>query len=314
MINNSISFSLIALLVAQNVAGHGQMTFPEVRADLVGRTFAHSQNQPLFTTLLGAVPNQYGNPKFTKESFRCRSYPNKSSNRQTLRAGEDFTFTFELVADHPGDCSLYLSDPAQEGQLNPSRWFKIYDLPGCGSKGGKDFEPPKNVPISRTFKVPEGVPACQDCVLRWEWYTVQQQSNRNIEYYANCADVKVENNLGTGKVERGMVSIGVKSAYEHLPQNFQSYRNPYGPNFEEFMVGPPIATFSLTTDNPNPSTSTTTITTTTTKTEPSNDLDQIPRIDNRIPSTKFMVGPPIATFSLSTDNQIPSIDNRIPST
>eukprot|EP00122_Pirum_gemmata_P018558 Pgem_evm1s17386 len=44
------------------------------------------------------------------------------------------------------------------------------------------------------------------------------------------------------------------------------------------MVGPPIATFSLSTDNQIPSTSTTTTTTTTTSTEPSNDLEEEARI------------------------------------
>eukprot|EP00122_Pirum_gemmata_P007499 Pgem_evm2s6882 len=83
---------------------------------------------------------------------------------------------------HPGDCFLYLSDSKQEGQVSPSKWFKIFEYPGCGAPDGRG--PPNKQYISKTFTVPEGVPECKDCVLRWEWYSVKSiQIEASIQYY-----------------------------------------------------------------------------------------------------------------------------------
>lgn len=59
------------------------------------------------------------------------------------------------------------------------------------------------------------MPACDRCVLRWEWIAVQQVSN--IEFYSSCTDVQVTNPNGVGRVLTGVVTIGVTTGIEHLP-------------------------------------------------------------------------------------------------
>eukprot|EP00122_Pirum_gemmata_P011372 Pgem_evm1s10532 len=221
-------------------SAHGQMTVPSPRPDLNGRPNSSAQDQPVYT-LNGPTTADYGNPTFTKESYRCHGLETKSSNQQTLTAGQDFTIEVDMAANHPGDCFLYLSDPAQAGQISPSRWYKIWELPGCGSATGLGPDPKKQ---QHTFKVPDGAPACENCVLRWEWYSVQQVSN--VEFYVNCADVNVVNPFGNSQVESGMVTIGVQSGIEHLPPNAEAYRKAYnGEHGPQYLVGPKLASFSL---------------------------------------------------------------------
>eukprot|EP00122_Pirum_gemmata_P010983 Pgem_evm1s10169 len=158
------------LSASNQVNGHGQMTFPKPRPDKFGKSVSYGNTVPIYDTF-GAINGphyaDYGQPTpWGMTDFRCRGQTEKSPQRQTLRAGEDFTFTFRFEANHPGDCFLYLSDPKQERQASPSKWFKIFEYPGCGAPDGRG--PPNKQYISKTFTVPEGVPECEDCVLRWE--------------------------------------------------------------------------------------------------------------------------------------------------
>lgn len=231
---NSI-FSLLTL--ATYVNAHGQLTVPEPRPDLRGDIRSASQREPSFT-LNGIRPTTGGGGSigYFSTDFRCRGYDrDNSQQRAILRAGEDFTIGWELEARHPGDCFLYVSVPGQDID-SPANWFKILSIPGCGATDG--VTPPQI--NSLTFKVPEGIPACDECVLRWEWYAVHLVDN--VEFYSTCSDVSIVNNLGIGSVDSDSI-VTISDGTNHLPQSADQYRKAY--NGQRFIVGPPEAKFNL---------------------------------------------------------------------
>jgi len=76
--------------------------------------------------------------------------------------------------------------------------------------------------------------------LRWEWTAHQQVVN--IEFYVQCADIRIISNAGPTKPNPVVAISGI----EHLPPSASSYRNPYNGQFgDEWLVGPEIASFSL---------------------------------------------------------------------
>ncbi len=113
-----------------------------------------------------------------------------------------------MEAPHPGDCSIWLSYDTDKS--SPVNWIKIKDFPGCLNPDGGN-PPAGNVDVA----IPADLPDCDHCVLRWEWYAVQQVGN--VEFYVNCADVKiVGGNNSCGKPTKTTAISGI----EHLLQNY----------------------------------------------------------------------------------------------
>ncbi|CAE7229448.1 IREH1 [Symbiodinium sp. CCMP2592] len=201
---------------------------PLVRGDSLGRRESHEQRAPVYT-LDG---NRGG---YSSTSMRCHDFnPDSDGPKTTLQAGSSFDVTWTMEAGHPGDCYFYISyDPDPSNVVN---FFKIAAIPGCGAPDGL------NIPssVSTSVLLPAELPACEHCVLRWEWTGHQQVVN--IEFYVQCADIKI-----TSSAQPVLPSpVTPISGIEHLPQGAEGYRKVYngqGPE-EQYLVGPAIATYS----------------------------------------------------------------------
>mmetsp|Transcript_53981 Transcript_53981/g.155834 ORF Transcript_53981/g.155834 Transcript_53981/m.155834 type:complete len:765 (-) Transcript_53981:138-2432(-) len=217
-----------ALLVL--ASGHGQLVMPQVRPDSHGELESWEHRRPAFTSELG---NVFG---ASETSYRCHDMrPAPGPPPTTLVAGQAFNATWKMEAGHPGDCYFYLSYDADYAE--PKRFFKIWGIPGCGALDGKAIPDV----VTRTITLPEELPPCEHCVLRWEWTAHQQV--KNIEYYLSCADVRIASRAPPTRPEPMVEIAGV----EHLPADPGAYRKVYsdeGPE-ERYLVGPAIATYSL---------------------------------------------------------------------
>ena len=164
------------LFFAAHVYSHGRLTSPIPRLKNVDGGL----NAPIYTCLGPAF-------KTSSTSMRCHD-TSASSPSITVNAGDTIQVELTIEAPHPGDCSLWLSYDTNVD--SPQNWIKLYDYPGCFSPNGIDtFQGRKSIPVF----FPQSLPSCEHCVLRWEWYTVQQVSN--VEFYVNCVDIKIVNNL-----------------------------------------------------------------------------------------------------------------------
>lgn len=214
-----------ALCTLRLVAGHGQLTVPFVRGDSQGRRESYEQRAPVYT-----IDGNRGG--YSATSMRCHDFQSEEP-QTTLQAGASFDATWTMEAGHPGDCYFYVSydDPS-----NAVNFFKIAAIPGCGSPNGL------NIPASVTTSVvlPAELPSCEHCVLRWEW-TAHQQVN-DIEFYVQCADVKITSSAAPVLPAPITAIAGI----EHLPSSADAYRKVYsgqGPE-DQYLVGPAIATYS----------------------------------------------------------------------
>eukprot|EP00437_Effrenium_voratum_P016079 CAMPEP_0181458590 /NCGR_PEP_ID=MMETSP1110-20121109/32387_1 /TAXON_ID=174948 /ORGANISM="Symbiodinium sp., Strain CCMP421" /LENGTH=398 /DNA_ID=CAMNT_0023583081 /DNA_START=13 /DNA_END=1207 /DNA_ORIENTATION=- len=224
--NTMIGSWLLCLAALPVARGHGQLTRPWVRQDSDGETESWRQRAPVYT--LGGNRDGY-----SATSMRCHDFQPTVGGKDVLEAGVSFEATWTMEAGHPGDCYFYLSydDPS-----NAVNFFKIAAIPGCGAPDGI------NIPSRVTMSVllPAELPACDHCVLRWEWTAHQQVSD--IEFYVQCADVIIRSTAGN-HLPSPVVAI---SGIEHLPQAADGYRKAYqgeGPE-EQYLVGPAVATFS----------------------------------------------------------------------
>eukprot|EP00437_Effrenium_voratum_P067687 CAMPEP_0181509740 /NCGR_PEP_ID=MMETSP1110-20121109/60504_1 /TAXON_ID=174948 /ORGANISM="Symbiodinium sp., Strain CCMP421" /LENGTH=371 /DNA_ID=CAMNT_0023639315 /DNA_START=11 /DNA_END=1125 /DNA_ORIENTATION=- len=225
--NTMIGSWLLCLAALPVARGHGQLTRPWVRQDSDGETESWRQRAPVYT--LGGNRDGY-----SATSMRCHDFQPTVGGKDVLEAGVSFEATWTMEAGHPGDCYFYLSydDPS-----NAVNFFKIAAIPGCGAPDGI------NIPSRVTMSVllPAELPACDHCVLRWEWTAHQQVSD--IEFYVQCADVIIRSTAGN-HLPSPVVAI---SGIEHLPQAADGYRKAYqgeGPE-EQYLVGPAVATFAL---------------------------------------------------------------------
>mmetsp|Transcript_48022 Transcript_48022/g.89920 ORF Transcript_48022/g.89920 Transcript_48022/m.89920 type:complete len:392 (+) Transcript_48022:77-1252(+) len=214
--------------VVSLAAAHGQLTVPLVRGDSIGRRESHEQRAPVYT-LDG---NRGG---YSPTSMRCHDFlPDADGPQTTLQAGATFDVTWTMEAGHPGDCYFYVSYDADPSSVE--NFFKIASVPGCGAPDGL------NIPSSVTTSVllPAELPACEHCVLRWEWTGHQQVVN--IEFYVQCADIKISSSASPTLPS----PITAISGIEHLPASADGYRKVYngeGPS-EQYLVGPAVATFT----------------------------------------------------------------------
>jgi len=217
-----------ALAALSGAAGHGQMTTPAVRPDADGFAESFVQRRPTHT--LSGPMFGYG-----AGAYRCRELPPASGAPETtLVAGQAFDVAWKMEAGHPRDCYLYVSYDLDVD--DPVNWFKIAAFPGCGGAANGQAIPD----ISTSAVLPAELPACDHCVLRWEWTAHQQVSN--IEFYVTCADIAISSSAPSVRPSP-MVAI---SGVEHLPSSAEAYRQAYqGQDPEEnYLVGPAVATYT----------------------------------------------------------------------
>jgi len=158
------------------VYSHGRLTSPIPRL----KNVSGGINAPIYTCLGPAFMT-------SSTSMRCHDTPANPPSI-TVNAGDTIQIELTMEAPHPGDCSIWLS--YDKNVDSPQEWIKLKDYPGCFSPNGIDtFQGSKSFPLF----FPQFLPSCDHCVLRWEWYTVQQVSN--VEFYVNCVDIKIINNL-----------------------------------------------------------------------------------------------------------------------
>jgi len=162
----SILFSLFIL----GIDAHGRFSKPTPRSIGGGG----GPNAPTYVCS-GPV---FGN---SATSMRCHDAPNPGPIT-TVTAGTNLDVEWIFEAAHPGDCSIWIS--YDQDKAAPENWVKLKDLVGCLSPNGQTPTSTKT-----SIAIPKNIPNCDHCVMRWEWYAVQQVTN--VEFYIQCFDVKI---------------------------------------------------------------------------------------------------------------------------
>mmetsp|Transcript_25363 Transcript_25363/g.28215 ORF Transcript_25363/g.28215 Transcript_25363/m.28215 type:complete len:272 (+) Transcript_25363:49-864(+) len=191
----------IALFVV--VSGHGRLTVPTTRDMQAGK--------PIYQMHAPVLPV---GGQFTSE-HRCRDIPFHGVTT-TWTAGETYKTEWFFESAHPGDCFFYLSFDDEK------TWMKIAQIRDC------------HLITSYDLLIPEWVPNGDKVVLRWEWYALQQVVN--VEFYLQCADVKIVGG------QPGQVRWDpVVTIPGNLPLDASKYRKVYEPNAPFFFTGPAMA-------------------------------------------------------------------------
>lgn len=219
----------IAACCVIDVSGHGQLTVPLPRPDIDGNPISYRQREPIFS-LNGPAPG------YSPTAMRCHDYKyNGETLTTTLIAGQTTPITWNTPAGHRGECYLYMSYDCngKTGPCDPTNFFKIAAFPGCGHPG--------TLPLETTINtlIPAALPACDHCVLRWEWTGHHQVTS--IEFYAQCADIKIQSTAASTLPSPTVAISGV----EHLPRTIDGYRRVFdvGPS-EAALFGPAVATYT----------------------------------------------------------------------
>eukprot|EP00457_Paulinella_chromatophora_P005855 gb/GEZN01005873.1/.p1 GENE.gb/GEZN01005873.1/~~gb/GEZN01005873.1/.p1 ORF type:complete len:439 (+),score=23.05 gb/GEZN01005873.1/:95-1411(+) len=164
------------LFLASRVNAHARLTSPAPRP----YQWSGGYNAPTYTCLGPA----FGTPV---DSMRCHGVGYSAGGVvHTIKAGDVLDMTWITEANHPGDCSVWISYDSDV--TSPGNWVRIAEIPGCLKLDASVS--PATGPNNYQLRVPSYLPPCEHCVMRWEWYTVQQVSN--VEFYVNCFDVKIE--------------------------------------------------------------------------------------------------------------------------
>jgi hypothetical protein len=246
--NQMVLLLLVSMLAT--AAAHGHMTKPSPRA--MAWAYATDQHmgsyrydEPPFTVQNG--PSLQSGYQYGPISFRCHDFA-AGAPQTTLMAGEVLELEWQIQARHPGDCSLWVS--YDDEKTAPETWIKLYDFVGCMDQSSMAeylSTPSWTDPLAlSTYSItlPDWLPSCDHCILRWEWITVQALSN--IELYVTCADVTI---VGTSEAVSTFLSktspvIDINNS-DHLPADQGSYRRAYdGEKGAQYLVGPAVATYS----------------------------------------------------------------------
>lgn len=241
------------------ILGHGRLTHPAPRAPIwqsetnqghTSETATYRLNEAPFT-LNG--PMTHNGQTYSASSFRCHDFAQKPPT-QSIHAGQSLSVQWTFEANHPGDCSLYISyDESITSFGAQSSWYKLADFPGCADKSA--LTPLTAPPLTNewTIQLPEELPQCDHCVLRWEWLAVQQVTN--VEFYVSCSDIKVESVVQNIAEEIAHPRVWI-DGIGHLPDTASSYRKAYDGEFGyEYLVGPAVAVWNVSVDTTPPAAS-----------------------------------------------------------
>jgi len=217
---------LLCGLLALGALGHGHLAVPTTR-DIVQNIRVDLQNAPTGWNT----------------DFVCRGLA-AGTPQVTLTAGEALTVQWSMSAAHVGDCFFYLSYDANLPDAQKT-WFKIAQIANCNTLNNMD----------QTITIPSYIPSCSNCILRWEWYALQQVTN--TEFYAQCVDVAI-NGVAGGVLGTPRVTVPGNLPADN--QNMLNYRLAFNPGSPFFFTGPAVAVAD---NGATTSTSTTAMTTTT---------------------------------------------------
>jgi len=115
------------------------------------------------------------------------------------------------------------------------RWVKVANLPDCRSQINQLVE------IIIPAELPSG-----NAIFRWDQYALHQVNNNNpfVEWFLQCADVKVESSSARAWDSFDTFSIIDNNGVPVYPSRVDKYRNPYTPGQQRpnepdfFMTGP----------------------------------------------------------------------------
>jgi len=200
-----LGFAFIA-----QVAAHGHLAIPTTR-DLSLSKRQDEQNAPVTYPLISDMV--------------CRNYSaSPSSQWTTLTAGSTTPIQWAMESAHPGDCFAYITYDGDNVADTQKKWFKIAEFSQCNLQNTQML----------SLSIPSYLPSCDHCILRWEWYALHLQSINIVEFYSQCADVKIVGNAN-GKLPSPQVTIP-----GHLPMDAKYYRPGFNSN-DVHMTGPPVA-------------------------------------------------------------------------
>lgn len=204
-----IGFATLAFV--SQVAAHGHLSIPVSRDQALGLR-QDQQNAPVTFPLISDMV--------------CRNYTaSPSSQWATLTAGTNAPIQWAMESAHPGDCFAYLSYDSDSVPDVQKKWFKIGEFSQCNLQ---------NL-VTLNLAIPSYLPSCDHCILRWEWYALHLQSIGIVEFYSQCADVKIVGK-SAGQLPTPQVTIP-----GHLPMDANQYRPGYNSNNYK-MTGPAVAT------------------------------------------------------------------------
>jgi len=205
----STFITVISLALFVSVFGHGYITVPPPRWSVLGLNPMISENGP--------VPNALDN------AFVCRNEQG-SAPRTTVTAGQTVDLKWVINARHVGDCNFYISYDGNTTDATKMKWFRFAEMYDC-----KKYMTGNGTPLY----IPEYLPNCEHCVLRWEWYAIHLFPS--VEFFSQCIDIKIQGCNG-GSVPTPLVTMP-----GHIP-NEGAYRNPWGASNIEGVTGPKMAT------------------------------------------------------------------------
>jgi len=173
--------------------------------------------------MVNGVPTTMQDPPMVSSTeVVCRNQP-AGNPVTTLTAGQPLTVAWSMFAPHVGDCFFYLSYDATLPDAQKT-WFKIAEIPDCWMMNNQ----PQQITI------PNYIPSCSNCILRWEWYSIQLEPK--VEFYSQCVDVAIRG------VQGGVLGTPRVTVPGNLPPNNNNLRNyrrwQGGPSF---LTGPPLA-------------------------------------------------------------------------
>ena len=219
--------ALVVLYLAPAL-GHGHLLTPSFRKTMV--VGASIPNYYTYYPFENYQPISVNGHHFRADSFRCKDKAPELPITTHWTAGTSVTVQWNFEANHPGDCSLYLSYDADK--VSPERWIKIEDVVGCGGDGHDPYPASNNYPPpgvnTHTVQLPSWLPSCAHCVFRWEWTAVHNRQS-SLQQYVDCAEVSIS---GTSEpvaefLQRVSPVIQISGA-EHLRGN-GDVRNPWYP-------------------------------------------------------------------------------------
>lgn len=214
---------LVVLGLICYVSAHGRFSSPPYRGLFQKDWYTYMDNAP--------TKDASGNNSPNVPEFVCRkNNAMPAANYTTITAGSNLNIQMTFEAAHVGDCFLYLTYDADKPETD-MKWFKIWQQHEC-----KDYNQ-VNVPV----KIPDYLPSSSHAILRWEWYALHVYPE--IEFYAQCADVKV-NGITNGVLGTPMVSIPGNLPPAKAADGTSNYRDPYNQHdgkMQEFFTGPALA-------------------------------------------------------------------------
>ena len=121
------------------------------------------------------APEVASGMQHSDDAFACHDMRAAAAPTDTITAGAPLAIEWYLQANHPGDCALYISYDTDLLDT-PRRWIKLKNFVGCaGDAGMLDPTVPPSGINTATVTLPDWLPSCDHCVIRWEWCVSQSQ-------------------------------------------------------------------------------------------------------------------------------------------